>query len=301
MNTKNTFDFNKLSEFTQQLISKEFVDFLQSRIDYSFETIRDDYNDYIEQAEFGLRLLSKLDLENKRILEIGSGIGVLTAWLLMNDADVIGIEPSALGFHFHQDVFTAIWDYFQLPKDKVFDKTAEEIEEDDLGKFDLIFSVNVIEHIPKENILLAFSKMANVLNEEGIMYHHCPNYTIPFEPHYGLPLVPFFPQLTGKLAGVNKEGLWCSVNFITLPQVRKIADTLKLDVLFEKGIMAESFRRLDYDVEFSKRHPALTKINGLLKLSGVIKTLESLPPSLCTPMTFILHKPANHLQIKGFI
>lgn len=273
---------------------------MQSRIGYDFATIQDDYNDYVEQAAFGLALLSKLDIHNKRILEVGSGAGILTAWLLLNDVDVIGIEPSALGFDFHQDIFTAIWDYFKLPNDRVFDRSAEQIQEADLGKFHIIFSVNVIEHIPSENLPLVFERMTSVLHDDGFMYHHCPNYIIPFEPHYGLPLIPFFPQVTGKMAGVANEGLWRSVNFITLPKLKRIASGLNLSASFEKGIMAASFKRLDYDPEFSKRHPALTKINKFMRALGIIKALEKLPPVACTPMTFVLTKPGNRIKINGF-
>ena len=297
---QDVFDKKKLETFTKQLQSETFISFLQNRIAYPVSDIRQEYYNYIEQAAFGVQLLSRFDLTGKRILEVGSGAGILTAWLLLNDIDVIGIEPGALGFHFHQDIFTAIWDYFELPADKVFDKTAEQIAESELGRFDLIFSVNVMEHIPVPNIELVFQKMKSVLQPNGIMYHHCPNYTIPYEPHYGLPLIPFFPQAVGKLTGKSREALWQSVNFITLSQVRKIASKNAMKVYFEKGIMAESFNRLQHDEEFAFRHPVLTKLSKVMKRLGILKAMKALPPELCTPMTFIISDKAHEVNMEGF-
>ncbi|MDR3679842.1 MAG: class I SAM-dependent methyltransferase [Flavipsychrobacter sp.] len=246
------------------------------------------YLNYIEEAEFAIKLLSKFDLQGKRILEVGSGAGIFMSWLLLNGVDIIGIEPSALGFSFHQDVLTAILDYFNLPKERVFDLSAEQLDVAITGKFDLVYSINVMEHIPVKNLELAFSKMKYVLTETGVMYHHCPNYIIPFEPHYGVPLVPFFPQVVGKLKGIHKEDLWSSVNFITLPQVKKIAKKIDLDIDFKKNVMKETFTRLEFDQQFSSRHPMLVKVYKVLKAVKIIDLLGLIPPVLSTPMTYTL-------------
>ncbi len=288
MDLKNIFDQEKFSAYTASLRSKEFLDLLQSRINYDIETIKKQYLNYVEEAEFGIQLLSKFDLHSKRILEVGSGAGILTAWLLMNGADIIGIEPSALGFAFHEDIFSTIWEHYKLPDKKVFDLSAEQLDPAVVGKFDLIFSLNVMEHIPPANLELVFSKMRSVMTETGAMYHHCPNYIIPFEPHYGLPLVPFFPQLTGKLKGVAKEDLWASVNFITLPQVKKIAKNLGLEVSFKKNVMKETFTRLEFDKQFASRHLFLVKVYKVMKAVGIISLLGLIPPVLSTPMTYTL-------------
>lgn len=284
--SKNMFDLAKLAAYTKLLRSDEFLKYMQGRINYDISKIKQQYFNYIEEAEFGVKLLSRFNVEGKRILEIGSGAGILTSWMLLNGADITGIEPSALGFDFHNDIFSAIWDYFKLPADRIHDVIAEELDVNKLGKFDVIFSINVMEHIPPQNLALVFEKMSSVMADKGVMYHHCPNYIVPFEPHYGIPLVPFFPQITGKLKGVNKEGLWQSVNFITLPQVNRIARKLNLTVDFQKEVMAETFTRLDYDKEFAYRHPTLVKAYGIMKKTGIMSVLKAVPPVLCTPMTF---------------
>lgn len=287
---KDAFNSQKISEYSSLLKSDKFLEYIQSRINYDISKIKRQYFNYVEEAEYGVRLLSKFDIEGKRILEVGSGAGILTAWMLINGVDIIGIEPSALGFDFHNDIFTAIWDYFKLPKDRIYDLTAEQLDPDKIGKFHIIFSVNVMEHIPTETLELAFEKMGAVMHENGFMYHHCPNYSVPFEPHYGVPLVPYFPHIMGKITGLDKHGLWQSVNFITLPQVKRISRKLGLKVEFQKGVMAEAFDRLEYDKEFAARHPALTKMYDTMKKVGIIAMFRAIPPRYNTPMTFTISK-----------
>ena len=288
---KDVFNPEKFYAYTDTLRSESFLNYMQGRINYDLNEIKRQYFNYIEEAEYGIKLLSSHNLEGKRILEIGSGAGILTSWMLKNEVDIVGIEPSAIGYTFHKDIFSAIWDYFQLPTDRIYDLSAEQLDPTVLGKFQFIFSVNVMEHIPKENLELVFEKMKSVMSKDGMMLHHCPNYVVPFEPHYGIPLVPFFPHVTGKMRGVYKEGVWQSLNFITLPQVKKIANRLELKIDFKKAVMKETFTRLESDAQFASRHPALVKVYKILKATGVISLLGLIPPSLCTPMTFTMtHK-----------
>ena len=34
--------------------------------------------------------------------------------------------------------------------------------------------------------------------EGGAMIHMCPNYFVPYEPHFGIPLIPFAPRATQR-------------------------------------------------------------------------------------------------------
>jgi 2-polyprenyl-3-methyl-5-hydroxy-6-metoxy-1,4-benzoquinol methylase len=287
---QDVFNKQKLAQYTGQLKSADFISYIKSRITYKWEDISKQYFDYIEESAFGMELLSKFSLQG-RLLEIGSGPGMLTAWLHMNGVNITGIEPSEMGFEFNIQMQKAIWTYFKLPENTVRDLVAEKLDPAIHGTFDLIYSVNVMEHLQPENIQLAFTKMREVLAADGMMQHHCPNYIIPFEPHYGLPLVPMFPQLVGKIKGVSKENLWRSLNFITVPQVKKIAKRLKMEISFQQKAMKDSFVRLEADKEFAKRHPALVKAYPVLKALGIINLFGLIPPVLCTPMTYTLMRP----------
>lgn len=291
--SQNVFDEQKMKAYANELKSDVLINYIKSRITYSWDEISRQYLNYVEEAVFGMRLLSKFTLEG-RILEVGSGPGMLVAWLHMNGVDITGIEPSEIGFEFNLQLQNAIWDYYKLPANLILDLTAEQLDPAVHGKFDLLYSVNVVEHLLPQNIELAFNKFKSVLADGGMMLHHCPNYIIPFEPHYGLPLVPGFPQLTGKIKGVSKEGLWRSLNFITLPKVKRIAAAIGMDVSFQKKGMKDTFVRLEEDKEFAERHASLVKIYPILKGIGFISFLGLLPPVISTPMSFtLLQKGAN--------
>ncbi|MCS3798383.1 class I SAM-dependent methyltransferase [Niastella sp. OAS944] len=284
---QNVFDEQKMKAYANELKSEALISYIKSRITYSWDEISKQYFNYVEEAVFGMRLLSKFTLEG-RILEVGSGPGMLVAWLHMNGVNITGIEPSEIGFEFNLQIQNAIWDYYKLPGNLILDLIAEDLDPAVHGKYDLLYSVNVVEHLLPKNIELAFNKFKSVLADGGMMLHHCPNYVIPFEPHYGLPLVPGFPQLIGKIKGVSKEGLWRSLNFITLPKVKKIASNIGMDVSFQQKGMKDTFLRLEEDKEFAERHATLVKIYPLLKKVGFISFLGLLPPVISTPMSFTL-------------
>jgi 2-polyprenyl-3-methyl-5-hydroxy-6-metoxy-1,4-benzoquinol methylase len=284
---QDVFNEQKMKAFVDDLKSETLLNFIKGRITYKWEEISKQYFFYVEEALFGMRLLSKFTLEG-RILEVGSGPGMLVAWLHMNGVNITGIEPSEIGFEFNLQIQNAIWDYYKLPGNLILDMAAEDLDPAVHGKFDLICSINVIEHLLPENIQLAFSKFKNVLTDEGMMQHHCPNYMIPYDPHYGLPLVPGFPQLMGKIKGVTGEGLWKSLNFITLPKVKKVAAAVDMEVSFQRKGMKDTFVRLEEDEEFAGRHKSLVKLYPLLKKMGIIHLFGLIPPVLSTPMTFTL-------------
>lgn len=284
------FDKIAMQQFAAQLRGEKFRLFWQSKAGYDTTQYYAIMDNYIEESVFGLTLLQEFDLEGKKLLEVGAGAGILTAWLLQNDIDVWGIEPSGMGYDFHIEMFSSVKEFFGLPEGRIIDAAAEDLNPQVINGVDIVFSLNVMEHIQPQNLAKAFAGMKSVLGAEGKMVHHCPNYTIPFEPHYGLPLIPFFPHAIGKLKGVYNDGVWQSLNFITYFKAKKLARQADLNITFKKGLMADAFARLENDEVYASRHKTLTKIYPLLKYSGFIWLMRQIPPSLCTPMTFYLTK-----------
>lgn len=284
------FDKIAMQQFAAQLRSEKFRQFWQSKASYDTSKYYTIMDNYIEESVFGLTLLQELDIENKKMLEVGAGAGILTAWLIQNNVDVWGIEPSGIGYDFHIEMFTAVKEFYQLPDNRIIDAAAENLTPQLIDDVDIVFSLNVLEHIKPENLQKAFTGMKLVLAKGGKMLHHCPNYVIPFEPHYGLPLIPFFPHLTGKLKGVYADAVWQSLNFITYFKVKKLARQAGLQVSFKKELMADALIRLEKDEVYTSRHKVLSKIYPLLKYSGIIWLMKQIPPSLCTPMTFYLRE-----------
>ena len=141
--------------------------------------------------QFGYEFLTdRLPPGRLRILEVGAGLGLLSIFLHKRGHSVVALEPSTLAF-----------DFFHLAKEEIkkrvgkddlprmIDKSAEQLTIED-GEFDFIFSINVMEHV--KELDLAFEAITRVLHPEGQWVNSCPNYYFPYEPHYGIILIPFF-------------------------------------------------------------------------------------------------------------
>ena len=226
-----------------------------------------------------------------RVLEVGSGMGLLSAFLASQGLDITALEPGLGGFGVSSALAGAASRLEGFPLLKRLDIPAQALQ----GQtFDFIYSINVLEHIPE--LADAMAGMARVLSADGTMVHTCPNYLVPFEPHFGLPLVPLFPKVTELLVPrLRTSELWKSLNFVTLPQMKRICTGLKLDVRFERGVLYRAFERLDTDAAFRERQAkGLVKwVYLALKLTGTLTLLKHLPPVLATPMVFELKRSSQ--------
>ena len=255
-------------------------------------------NTYLNEAKSNFYIIAPYLKKNIRILEVGSGIGILTAFLKSEGYDILGIEPGEEGgFSFMTNLHKAL--LVQLAPDmqpEISLISAANLDPDIHGTFDLIFSVNVIEHIfPLEGALKA---MSTVLAEDGKMRHLCPNYQFPFEPHLGIPLVPFFPKVTRFLLPTiikRNQSIWDGVNFVTASKIKNLASQNGLLSEFERGVMARFFGRLQDDATFAERHRGI--ITRIAKMPFIGKIMMScfqlIPPTLATPMIMTLTHDKN--------
>jgi SAM-dependent methyltransferase len=204
--------------------------------------------------------------------------------------DVTALEPCTSGFDFFGEVQKVVSEETatELPFLPI---RAEELSPARHGLFQFIFSVNVLEHIP--DLTGAMRGMTSVLAPGGRMWHTCPNYTFPYEPHFGLPLIPFFPRATSLLLPRRISGgeLWRSLNFITYARLKRLARANGLDPAFRAGTMAEAFIRLDSDSEFAARQRGMaSQIYRVLKAIGGISAIRALPAAVSTPMMVAMER-----------
>ncbi|MBW4447799.1 MAG: class I SAM-dependent methyltransferase [Spirirestis rafaelensis WJT71-NPBG6] len=107
-----------------------------------------------------------LDYKPRRILDIGCGNGYLCKILSDNGIQCVGIEPNADGIKQAKQM---------LPQADFYDMSCYENPlETGLGKFDLIVSTEVIEHLYLPRKLLQFAKA--LLNPNGILLLSTPDY-----------------------------------------------------------------------------------------------------------------------------
>lgn len=245
----------------------------------------------LAEARQTLSLLENLELpENGSVLEVGAGMGIASTALSFFGFQVTSLEPGGVGFEINKStsehISATVGTKVTLATD-----SAEDVEFNEGTKFDLIISNNVLEHV--QNVEKSLVNLLGYLSPSGVMVHSCPNYTFPFEPHFGIPLVPFCPIRTSVFLSsrIRKSGVWKSLNFVTARQVRRIFSRSDFVVQFKRGTMLRSIVRLNDDAEFHSRHAVLGWIASNPLLLSLLKRTFSLPYWIATPMDFIVvHK-----------
>jgi len=201
-----------------------------------------------------LHMVSKdLNLKDKKILDVGCGLGAFMDKFLEFSEEIYGVEP---------DKEKA--DIARAKGLKVFDSTAEKTPFND-NYFDIVFLHEVIEHVDDDYKTIA--ECLRILKKDGFIVIFCPNRLYPFETHgvyfkgkyyFGNKfLVPYLPVIYKKLT----------------PHVRNYyrKDLLKLFKNKEVEIIKKTYVYPGID-SFSVRHKTL----GLL-IKKIIFVFEKTP------------------------
>lgn len=245
---------------------------------------------YFSEMRFGYGFLEEhIPGGRLRILEVGAGLGLLSIYLKQLGHEAIALEPAGLSFGIFESTKKLIWDDAGIEMPQLLEITAEELEPSKHGKFDFIFSINVMEHIA--DIDKATDSVMSVLSCNGQCVNACPNYWVPYEPHYAIPMVPFAHKITKKLFSetIHKQpDIWTSLNFISWGKVRSMAKRNNATVEFEKRLIYKSFERLGQDAEFRARHKNgfAGKLYRFLSATRLLGVLKLIPSALSTPMIF---------------
>jgi cyclopropane fatty-acyl-phospholipid synthase-like methyltransferase len=278
-----------LDAFAASLREPSSVARLTTEAGLSPDSARAHLADIVSDAHIGLRLLSWAPLRpGHRVLEVGAGAGLLTAFLQSRGVDLEAIEPTGPGFETTPALTRIVRETTGI-EPRVWPLHARDLDPDRHGCFDLIFSVNVLEHFQPLDDNLA--GLARVMASNGVQVHTCANYHVPYEPHYNLPLVPFAPALTRRIYRGDDKPLWRSLNFVTSSALRRYAARHGLAVTFARGTMAASLNRLLEDAVFADRHPPfLRRVARLADRCRLTRLLGRVPPGLATPMTVLLRR-----------
>ncbi len=252
---------------------------------------------YFSEMRFGHAFLKgRLPVGRLRILEIGAGLGLLSIWLHRQGHEVVALEPAAPAFDLFETTRKAIWQRCGGDVPALVDMGAECLDPALHGTFDFIFSINVMEHV--SDLPSVFRASANVLRKGGTWLNSCPNYSVPYEPHYAIPMVPFAPGLTRRLFARTIDPspqVWNTLNFINVAAVRQLAGENGLVPSFEPSTLYSSLVRLAEDPEFLQRHASgpVGRIYRILTYLGLLQITRHLPVVLNTPMVFRLYKPVQ--------
>jgi len=278
----------EIDEHLRLVASEEFISHAAARLQQSPARVQELVATYTNEARYGYNLIRPYLEDGMRILEVGAGIGVLSTFLHINGHKIIAIEPSGIGFDLNNAIGKCLVEWLNLTDFALQDVRVEELDRGRIGEFDLIFSVNVVEHLP--DLDAAFQRMGTVLASNGRMIHTCPNYHVPYEPHFAIPLLPFVPSATRWVLKkeITRSGLWRSFNFVTSSGVKRVTRRQRLDVEFEPETMYRSLLRLGNDPVFAERHKGfISRIYRFLNFTRLIHILRHWPTQLSTPMNFV--------------
>ena len=241
---------------------------------------------WINEALFGFHHIKeyckKLEGNNK-VLEIGSGSGILLNLLSENFKDIIfeGIEPFGEGF----SSLNYLNSFSRENGVSIKNIGYEELSSN--NKYDLIFCINVFEHLNNWRNFL--KKMSSLLKKNGKLIVLCPNYGFPYESHFRIPILLnkkitycFFKKFIRSFENKNDcVGLWESLNFV---KKRDVIDYLK-DSIYSKNLaMKDNLSILDFmvnritsDREFRKRQRIIGTIAIALRGIGILNILKLFP------------------------
>jgi ubiquinone/menaquinone biosynthesis C-methylase UbiE len=121
-------------------------------------------------------------LQNKKVLEIGTGCGVNhIVWQKKYGIDGWGLEPEGEGFENSAEVARGLIEANGLDPTRIKNATGESIPFSD-NSFDIVYSSNVLEHVLDPAKVLR--EAVRVLRPEGTLQIVCPNYMSYFDGHY---------------------------------------------------------------------------------------------------------------------
>jgi len=248
------------------------------------------------EALFGWREISPLVRSDMDCLEIGAGAGLLAALVARRVASVVAVEPVADGFVEGGEILTRV--EAARPDRLEFSRTTFEMYPAD-KTFDLIWSVNVFEHL--SDWQAALEKAYSQLKPGGQCIILCPNYSIPYEPHFSLPLF-VGPKLTRQLfrrhieaheASRNAAGLWDSLNFIKAGQVLAFCREHSIPVSLDDDLLGRMFTRIQTESNLRRRHGLLRQLIGFASRIRLTNLVCALPPTWHPYSGFHITRPSD--------
>lgn len=257
------------------------------------------FHTYVREAQFFWKFLSPLidRVGPRRVLEVGSGIGILSLLAATKVPSVTSLEPESSGFT-RMGTFRThavrLWRGQFIPSYQ--NVLLEDLPEDDT--FDFIFCVNVLEHVTRPHDLI--DEIFRRLTPGGFAWFVCPNYSFPYEQHFEIPIV-FSKSITQRLFRrqiSQRAGLGEPTRFwdeLSWPTQRSIKETLAASgtaVDFRTEVLAGYFARIEDSEFLDRKAPWWRMVKPLLKIFKPVVMM--LPPRIAPVIEFLISKPLEN-------
>ncbi len=202
----------------------------------------------------------------KSILEIGSGTGILLNELktFLPHISFKGIDPNESGFHKYKKIYESLDQGPEVKNIQVENYISDE-------KFDLVFSINVFEHVKDWRKYI--EQTSKLLKKNGSNIILGPNYDFPYEPHFVIPIIinkeitKFFFKNKIKKDEIktDEKGLWDGLNLAGLKQIKKHLKIKNYSFTSDYLIKDRILDRISNDKEFKRRQGIAAYITILAK------------------------------------
>jgi 2-polyprenyl-3-methyl-5-hydroxy-6-metoxy-1,4-benzoquinol methylase len=193
------------------------------------------------------RIITRYSVNNRKILEVGSGWGGICIELFHAGGLVTGIEPDT-----EELQISKLLNESEGTKVDFIRGYGENLPFID-NFFDIIVCNSVIEHVADFSKVI--SEMMRVLKPGGFIYLSIPNYLFPYEGHYKIFYPPLLPKFLAKvyLKLLNKNPNFIkNINYITTFKI--FSEFKKYDVKIDNlGIKKLEKSRLLRGSGFFKR------------------------------------------------
>jgi SAM-dependent methyltransferase len=248
----------------------------------------------LNEARFGLaRILPYLPAvpETFEVLEVGAGHCLLSGYLATKGYRVSAVEPLGSEFDFMADIQKSVLQHCDARGAQldVVRMTGEQIAISD--RYDLAFSINALEHM--RDPLQVIDNMHRSLKPGGTLLLHCPNYSVPFEPHFNLILVTRSKRINTWLyrSRISHPDIWEELNFIRYKDLRRHFARNRLSFRFDRTLMCDTVLRAVQDPVFALRRSGFQRaICTIMDRFGLAALLRFVPATMQTPMEVAVTK-----------
>lgn len=241
---------------------------------------------YDSEAEFFKAILDE-DIARlpfgARVLEIGSGMGLLSMYIADHGMKVESYEPNSAGFASMgqlRRVALGAW----TPTSGIVNWRNEYLKPS-IARIDeaadYVFAFNVLEHVPDWRSLV--ESALTHLRPGATMRFIFPNYLYPYEPHFHMPTL-VSKRLTGRLLRTrivsssiqDAVDFWNELSWLTGNQMRRFARDSEITAEFSHRTTLRYLDRFAKDPTFKARKGAMfSRAANAAKLPALLKAIPA--------------------------